>query len=145
VISARILPPSFLPNLSSVCRSRGVTEILLGSLDRRMRFSALRYSTMRANSRSVAWAITSTKDGITAFIGVTIEPCRKCLAPRDKTRYLTTAAQWPAAPTGGARTISGLAVERLRHRRRKQREGARSGGRQECGPGGPTLAGRSGR
>jgi hypothetical protein len=51
----------------SVCRSRGVTVIRRGSLLRRMRFSAFRYSTIRANSRSVAVDSNSRKDCRRAF------------------------------------------------------------------------------
>jgi hypothetical protein len=43
VIRSRMVLPSGLPYLSRRCRSDAVTLIRLGSLSRRMRFSALRY------------------------------------------------------------------------------------------------------
>jgi uncharacterized membrane protein len=54
--------PSFEPSLTSRLRSRGVTVRRLGSLERRILFSALRYSTILASCESVAE--TASRTGI---------------------------------------------------------------------------------
>src|SRR5262245_58136827 len=70
LINSRILLPSLRPYLRSVCRSWGVTGTTLGSLARRIRFSCLRYSTMRRSSESLDEAKSSRKDWRAAFIVV---------------------------------------------------------------------------
>ena len=56
VITSLMAEPSRTPSLMSLARSAGVTSIRLGSLFRRIRFSAFRYSTIWTSSFSVAWA-----------------------------------------------------------------------------------------
>jgi len=59
VISSLMAEPSRTPSLMSVARSAWVTSIRFGSLLRRIRFSALRYSMYRTSSFSVALAMRS--------------------------------------------------------------------------------------
>ena len=59
VISSLIADPSRTPSLISVAFSAGVTSTRLGSLLRRIRFSAFRYSMYRTRSFSVALAMRS--------------------------------------------------------------------------------------
>src|SRR5262245_45328602 len=63
VMRSLMADPSLDPSLTRRRRSRAVTVIRVGSLPRRMRFSARRYSTMRASWESVA-AASSAKSGL---------------------------------------------------------------------------------
>jgi hypothetical protein len=93
---------------------RGVPSTRLGRLPRRMRFSALRYWTMRASSRSVALAIKSSRDWKTPPIWATIRSCPKSSEPQARTDLLHTAGSRLETKKGKARRIADVRCETVR-------------------------------